>query len=188
MWLCLSAAGCCWDWYFHCSYLNPTVFIWHQNCIWGFTVGLESSELRRKIPASLWGNYKSFLSHSDIILMLLHWTRILSFISTLLPWMGFSQLWEEGGQSWALTKSLIHKAPAAPGATSPSTPEAATPWQEKLGHQTNSRPPLQQLFPGNSMSALPHCTASDVDLQTPLAELRDFRQKLSRAICQHSTS
>lgn len=46
-------------------------------------VGLESNELKRKIPASLWGNDKSFLSHSDTILRLLHWARILSLISTL---------------------------------------------------------------------------------------------------------
>lgn len=70
--------------------------------------------------------------------------------------MGFSQALRGGGsQSWALTKSLIHKPPAAPLVISPSTPEATTAWQEKLGHQTNSRPPPQRLSPDHSMSALP---------------------------------
>lgn len=116
---------------------------------------MESNELRRKIPASLWGNYKSFVSHSDTILRLLHWPRILSLISTFFFAWASASLWEEGGHSWALTKGLIHKPAAAPFATSPSTPEATMPWQEKLAHQTNSRFPLQQLFPDNTTSALP---------------------------------
>ena len=120
-------------------------------------MGLETNELRRKIPASLWGNYKSFLSPSDTILRPLRWPRILCLISTfLLSWASASQGGGGGGaRSWALTKVLIHEPAAAPFVTSPGTPEATVLWQEKLAHQTNSRFPLQRPFPDNATSALP---------------------------------
>lgn len=87
--------------------------------------------------------------------MLLHWSRILSFISTLLLWMGFSQALRGGGSELSTDKEPHSQTTSSPAGDFPSTPEETALWQQKLGCQTNSRSPLQRLFPHNSVSALP---------------------------------
>lgn len=132
-----------------------------------------------------------FLSHSDTILRLLRRPWILSLISTFLLWMGFSQSLrgEAGGHSWALTKGLIHKPAAAPFASSPSTPEATMPWQEKLAHQTNSRFPLQRPFPDNATSALPGTVLAPMWTRTLLlSSLETLGRSSCKSSAQHCAS
>lgn len=54
--------------------------------------------------------------------MLLHWTRILSFISVLLLWMGFSQALRGGGSELSTDKEPHSQTPSSPIGDFPQHP------------------------------------------------------------------
>lgn len=123
------------------------------------------------------------LFHSDTILRLLQWPRVLSPISHFSPLHGLQPASEQRGQAGRWQRAPFTTS-SSPFAASPSTPEAAGQWQETPARQTNSRPPLQPPLPENITSALPGTVrASAWTRNASLAVLGDCRQKTPWAIC-----